>query len=115
MVKSPFAAQAMVTTTLRVLAGTVALLGVHEPAALCTCPKPAAVLGAVHPAGIVSWTCEPVWKLLPGSAVNVNVRVVVVPFTTLDGVTVMLPSPLLASEASRNVVCACDSDPLTVR
>src|SRR3989442_782661 len=64
-------------------------------------------VGAVHPAGtrIVAW--EPRLKSLPLGAVKVNVKVLaMVPAMTLAGLTVMLPSPLLAGPAAVNVVLA---------
>src|SRR5579864_8947451 len=77
------------------------------------CPAPAAVVGAVHPAGTTSVNIEFAGKLLllPGSLfVNVNWNVLpLLPAGTAVGDTVIVPSPLLAP-ASVNVFCTTYPD-----
>src|SRR5512139_3525186 len=72
---------------------------VAVPLATVTCPAPAAVVGGVQPAGIVSATWEPGPKS-PMSAVKVNVSVLPeLPYVTLVGLTDILPSPSAAGAA----------------
>jgi hypothetical protein len=73
------------------------------------------VWGPVQPAGTRIVAREPDMKDLLFGAWKVKVKVFpVLPAVTLVGLTIMVPSPLLASP-SVNLVCACDRVPVAVR